>query len=100
MTSLRELICPLKKKTMCALPGVAHLVGHRPTKQKVTGSIPSHSTSLSFKFSPWPGYLGEATKMQPMEWQQTNVSLPSFTLPFSLSKNKSIIFFFKGQVFL
>ena len=33
---------------MCktALTGVAQLVGHRPTKQKVTGSIPAQGTCL------------------------------------------------------
>ena len=32
----------------CALTGVAQLVGHRPAKQKVAGSIPSQGTCLGF----------------------------------------------------
>ena len=43
-----------------ALTGVAQLVGHHPTKQKVAGFIPSQGTCLDCGFGPQLGHVGEA----------------------------------------
>ena len=43
--------------TVLALAGVAH----RPTRQKVTGSIPSQGTGLGGGPCPWLGHVQEAT---------------------------------------
>ena len=70
---------------MCktALTGVAQLVGHRPTKQKVTGSIPAQGTCLGVGLVPSQGTY---------ERQPTVVSLShlcfSPSLPLSLKINK------------
>ena len=44
-----------------ALPGVAQLVGCHPAKQKFPSSTPSQGTCLGCGFSPWSGYVQEAT---------------------------------------
>ena len=54
-----------------ALTSVAQLVEHCPTKQKVTGSIPSQGTSLGCRMDP-----------QLMFIFHTDVSLPPFLPPF------------------
>ena len=63
----------LKKKVSHALSGVAQLVGHCPTKQKVMGSIPGQ------------GCVCEATNRYV---SLTLMFLPLSPLPFPLSKNK------------
>ena len=45
---------PINKANV-ALGSVAQLVGHHPTNQKVTGSIPSQGTCLSCAFGAWLG---------------------------------------------
>ena len=68
------------QKDTKVLTGVAQLVGHRPTKQKVAGSIPG--TYLGCRF----GYIQEATN-QSFSLTLMFLSL-SFSLPSPLSKNK------------
>ena len=53
------MVSDLRKDT--ALNGVAQLVGHSSTKQKVAIFIPSQGTCLGCRFDPWSGYLREAT---------------------------------------
>ena len=61
---------------MATLSGVAEWVGHHPTNQKVTSSIPSQAT---FRTGPWLG-----------AWEKQPMSFSPFLSPFlSLSlKNK------------
>ena len=63
-----------------ALAGVAQWIEHQPVNQRVTGSIPSHSTCLVCGHIPiWGCVRGNHTLMF--------LSL-SFSLPSPLSKNK------------
>ena len=51
----------LVKKYSLVLTGVAQLVGHHPSKRKVTGSIPCQGTCLGCGFGPRSGHIGEAS---------------------------------------
>ena len=73
---------------VCALAGVAQLAGHRPTKQKVTGSIPSQGTCLCYGFGPWLGYIREATGRYFSLTLMFLQPSASFSLLSLLSKNK------------
>ena len=66
------------------LTGVAQLVGHRATKWKVTGSVPSQGTCLGYGFSPQLGCLREAAN----RCFSLDLSLPFSFLLFSLKINK------------
>ena len=66
------------------LTGVAQLVGHCSTKQKVaTGSIPGQGTCLGRKFGPQSGRVQKATDQC---FSLTSMFLPSLSssLPLSL----------------
>ena len=70
------------KTDVMALTGVAQLVGHRPAKQKVTGSVPGQGTCLGYGFCLLSGSVREASK------QASNpcfsfTSMFLFLLPFS-----------------
>ena len=69
-----------------ALPGVAQLVGCHPAKQKFPSSTPSQGTCLGCGFSPWSGYVGEATDRC---FSLTSMFLSLLSFP--LSKNKQLI---------
>ena len=45
----------LKRKKLSFCPDVTQLVGHQPTKQEVTTSIPSQGTCLGCRFGSWLG---------------------------------------------
>ena len=45
------------EKHKLALTGVVQLVGCRPTKWKVTGSIPGQGTCVGCRFGPQSGHL-------------------------------------------
>ena len=45
------------KNSNTALTNVAQLVGHRPAKGMVTGSIPGQGTCLGSRFSPRSGHI-------------------------------------------
>ena len=74
------------KTDLMALTGVAQLVGHRPAKQKVTGSVPGQGTCLGYGFCLLSGSVREASK------QAIHVSLShqcfSFSFPSPLSENR------------
>ena len=58
-----------------ALTCVAQLIGHSPTKRKVTGLIPSQGTCLGCGSGPWLGCLREATLT--LMFLSLSFSLPS-----------------------
>ena len=61
-----------------ALAGVAQLVGHHPTNQKVESSILGQGTCLGCRFSP------RLCKRQPIDVSHTDVSVPLFSPSLSL----------------
>ena len=73
------------------LAGVAQWIECQPVNQKVTGLIPSQGTCLGFRPGP---HLG-AHERQPIDVSLTHLCFsPSLSpsLPFSLNRNKEIIF--------
>ena len=64
-----------------AVTYVAQVVGRRPTKGKVTGSIPGQVTCLGCQYGPW-------LVKELMRSNQSMFLSFSFSLPCPLSKNK------------
>ena len=72
------------KSTTLALTGVAHLVGHHPTRWNVASSIPGEDTCLGWGFSP---------QLRGNWWCFSLISMLvslSFSFPSPLSKNEWI----------
>ena len=85
----------LCKKWYHSLTGMARLVGHRPAKRKVNGSIPSRGMCLGCRF-------GQSGTWEATDWcfSLSSMSLTlSFSLPSPFSKNKYIkSFLFKSDI--
>ena len=72
-------------KYTCTLTGVAQWVGRLPTKQKVTGSIPSQDTCLGCGPSPQLGayerQLIDISLSHGLMWMKTSLLLNCFVFP-------------------
>ena len=78
-----------KEVFMAPLAGVAQLVGHWLTNQRVTGLVPSQGTRLGWRF----GYLGHVRNVTNRCFSLTSMFLAlSFSLPYPLSKIKNNFF--------
>ena len=73
----KKKVRSLDRKLATALTSVAHLVGHHPAKQKVSGAMPSQGMCLGCGFGPWSGHV-----------QKTTNGCFSPSLPPSLSQNE------------
>ena len=83
-SSCGHLNCLFKKIIKSALTGMAQLVGHRPTKQRVTSLIPSEGTCLGCRAQSLGGaHAGGSWSM----FLSLSFSLPFFSLKINFKKS-------------